>query len=89
MFASVLLKWFKENGRDLPWRQTRDPYAIWLSEIILQQTRVEQGRAYYERFISVFPTVPSLVSSSDTSAGVKNSPPDLPALLAYIVIRYS
>ena len=38
-FASILLEWFRENGRDLPWRQTRDPYAIWLSEIILQQTQ--------------------------------------------------
>ena len=47
-FALTLLQWFRENGRDLPWRQTRDPYAIWLSEIILQQTQVKQGWDYWE-----------------------------------------
>ena len=51
MFAQILLQWFRENGRDLPWRQTRDPYAIWLSEIILQQTQVKQGWDYWERFM--------------------------------------
>ena len=44
-FHLTLIKWFRENGRDLPWRQTTDPYAIWLSEIILQQTQVKQGWA--------------------------------------------
>ena len=48
-FSLVLLEWFRENGRQLPWRETTDPYAIWLSEIILQQTRIEQGRPYWER----------------------------------------
>ena len=46
-FTTTILEWFKENGRALPWRETRDPYAIWLSEIILQQTRIEQGRPYW------------------------------------------
>jgi A/G-specific adenine glycosylase len=41
-FTTTILQWFRENGRDLPWRETRDPYAIWLSEIILQQTRIDQ-----------------------------------------------
>ena len=50
-FAQTLLKWFRENGRELPWRQTRDPYAIWLSEIILQQTQVKQGWDYWLRFM--------------------------------------
>ena len=56
-FTNVLLRWFDENRRDLPWRQTRDPYAIWLSEVILQQTRIQQGWAYWERFMKRFPTV--------------------------------
>ena len=55
-FALTLLKWFRENGRDLPWRQTRNPYAIWLSEIILQQTQVKQGWDYWERFMRHWPT---------------------------------
>ena len=42
-FSAVIIHWFRENGRDLPWRETKDPYAIWLSEIILQQTRIAQG----------------------------------------------
>ena len=50
-FTTTILQWFRENGRVLPWRETRDAYAIWLSEIILQQTRIEQGRPYWERFM--------------------------------------
>jgi A/G-specific adenine glycosylase len=65
MFASVLLKWFQENGRDLPWRQTRDPYAIWLSEIILQQTQVKQGWEYWERFMRRWPTVEALAAATE------------------------
>lgn len=64
-FASVLLKWFRENGRDLPWRQTRDPYAIWLSEIILQQTQVKQGWDYWERFMHRWPTVEALAAATE------------------------
>ena len=65
MFASTLLQWFQENGRDLPWRQTRDPYAIWLSEIILQQTQVKQGWEYWERFMRRWPTVEALAAASE------------------------
>ena len=50
-FTTTILQWFQANGRTLPWRETRDPYAIWLSEIILQQTRIEQGRPYWQRFM--------------------------------------
>ena len=64
-FALTLLEWFRENGRELPWRQTCDPYAIWLSEIILQQTRIEQGRPYWERFIHRWPTVEDLAAASE------------------------
>jgi A/G-specific adenine glycosylase len=49
--AQILLAWYDQQGRSLPWRGLRNPYAIWLSEIILQQTRVEQGLSYYHNFI--------------------------------------
>ena len=61
--AVSLLHWYKENKRDLPWRQTGNPYKIWLSEVILQQTRVEQGLPYYERFVERFPDVKSLAQA--------------------------
>ena len=64
-FSETILRWYAENGRDLPWRRTRAPYAIWLSEIILQQTRVAQGREYWERFMEHFPTVDSLASAPE------------------------
>ena len=64
-FTSTILAWFKENGRALPWRETRDPYAIWLSEIILQQTRIEQGRPYWDRFMRRWPTVNDLAAASE------------------------
>lgn len=64
-FAMTILKWFAENGRELPWRETRDPYPVWLSEIILQQTRVAQGLAYWERFMRQFPTVEALAAASE------------------------
>ena len=64
-FALTLLRWFRENGRDLPWRQTSDPYAIWLSEIILQQTQVRQGWEYWERFMRRWPTVELLAQASE------------------------
>ena len=62
-FTTTILQWFHENGRALPWRETRDPYAIWLSEIILQQTRIEQGRPYWERFMQRWPTVQDLAAA--------------------------
>ena len=65
MFNVTLLEWFRENGRDLPWRQTRDPYAIWLSEIILQQTQVKQGWEYWERFMHHWPTVETLAAATE------------------------
>ena len=64
-FALTLLKWFREHGRELPWRQTRDPYAIWLSEIILQQTQVKQGWDYWERFMRRWPTVEDLAGATE------------------------
>ena len=64
-FTDTVLRWYALNGRDLPWRHTRDPYPVWLSEIILQQTRVAQGRAYWERFLDRFPTIESLAAASE------------------------
>ena len=64
-FSSILLRWFATNGRQLPWRETSDAYAIWLSEIILQQTRVEQGRDYWMRFMQRFPNVATLAEASE------------------------
>jgi A/G-specific adenine glycosylase len=65
MFASTLLRWYEENGRDLPWRHTRDPYTIWLSEVILQQTRIEQGRDYWLRFVRRWPRVEDLARATE------------------------
>ncbi|MCS7004215.1 MAG: A/G-specific adenine glycosylase [Cytophagales bacterium] len=63
-FAQKLISWFERHQRELPWRKTKDPYAIWLSEIILQQTRVKQGLAYYEQFLQTFPTIFDLAKAS-------------------------
>lgn len=60
-----LERWFVRSARDLPWRRTTDPYRIWLSEVILQQTQVVQGLGYYERFLEAFPTVNDLASASE------------------------
>ena len=60
-----ILKWYDINKRDLPWRKTKNPYNIWISEIILQQTRMEQGIYYYNRFISKFPNLKSLATSEE------------------------
>ncbi len=64
-FAARLLAWFDAGHRDLPWRRTSDPWAIWVSEIMLQQTRVEAVRAAYERFVERFPTPASFAASDD------------------------
>ncbi|MBR4644710.1 MAG: A/G-specific adenine glycosylase [Bacteroidaceae bacterium] len=64
-FAIKIEQWYKQHKRNLPWRETTNPYYIWLSEIILQQTRVEQGRGYYERFVNTFPTVQALAAASE------------------------
>lgn len=65
-FGDRLLSWYHENKRDLPWRSTKDPYKIWLSEIILQQTRVDQGLDYYMKFVETFPDVYALASAPQT-----------------------
>jgi A/G-specific adenine glycosylase len=62
----ALLRWYRAHRRDLPWRRTRDPYHVWISEIILQQTRVEQGTPYFERFVAAFPTIHDLAAASET-----------------------
>jgi A/G-specific adenine glycosylase len=64
-FSSRLLSWFQNNKRDLPWRASDDPYKIWLSEIILQQTRIAQGISYYYRFIDLFPDINTLARASE------------------------
>jgi len=64
-FAYKILIWYSQNKRTLPWRRTRDPYRIWLSEIMLQQTRVEQGTPYYLKFVSNFPTIEDLAMASE------------------------
>ena len=64
-FTMTLLSWFRENGRELPWRGTNDPYAVWLSEIILQQTRISQGWEYWERFMRRWPTVEALAAATE------------------------
>lgn len=63
--SEILLSWFTEYKRDLPWRNTRDPYLIWVSEIILQQTQVKQGLPYYNRFVQKFPNVNALARASE------------------------
>ncbi|GAC1591135.1 MAG: A/G-specific adenine glycosylase [Hymenobacter sp.] len=63
--AAALLAWYPRHRRDLPWRHTRDPYAIWLSEVILQQTRVAQGLPYYETFVTAYPTVQALAAAPE------------------------
>jgi len=62
-WTKALIRWYKTTMRDLPWRRTSDPYAVWISEIMLQQTRVEAVIAYYHRFLQLFPTVQALASA--------------------------
>lgn len=64
-FRNRLIEWFEREGRDLPWRETKDPYKIWLSEVILQQTQVKQGWDYYLRFIEHYPTVLDLATAPE------------------------
>jgi A/G-specific adenine glycosylase len=64
-FTNSLISWYHANRRDLPWRHTREPYRVWLSEIILQQTRVDQGLAYYYKFLELFPSVNDLAAASE------------------------
>ncbi len=62
-FQKKLLTWYRKNARDLPWRESKDPYQIWVSEIMLQQTRVETVIPYYTRWMTVFPTLHSLAKA--------------------------
>ena len=64
-FNLLITNWYRQNKRDLPWRLTTDPYKIWLSEIILQQTRVDQGLSYYLKFVKEFPTIQALANASE------------------------
>lgn len=64
-FSTKIINWYNQNYRDLPWRNTTDAYKIWLSEIILQQTRVSQGLPYYINFINAFPTVKDLANADE------------------------
>ncbi|MBC7846751.1 MAG: A/G-specific adenine glycosylase [Flavobacterium sp.] len=64
-FSNVLIKWYLQNKRDLPWRKTDNPYLIWLSEIMLQQTRVAQGTPYFLSFTTAFPTVFDLANANE------------------------
>lgn len=64
-FSTKITRWYQNNKRDLPWRKTTDPYKIWLSEIILQQTRIDQGTSYYHKFTENFPSVEVLARASE------------------------
>ena len=64
-FEKILAAWYKKNKRDLPWRKTKDPYPVWISEIILQQTRIDQGTAYYHRFLERFPGINELAGADE------------------------
>ena len=59
-FSSKLYIWYKKNKRELPWRKTKDPYKIWISEVILQQTRVRQGIPYYLKILKKYPSLKDL-----------------------------
>lgn len=64
-FAALILKWYSRNARDLPWRRRRDPYAIWISEVMLQQTRVETALPYFERWMARLPSIQALAAASE------------------------
>jgi A/G-specific adenine glycosylase len=64
-FVRLTIAWYTENSRDLPWRSTKNPYFIWLSEVILQQTMVDQGRKYYENFTKTYPSVNDLAKAEE------------------------
>ncbi|MCB9224936.1 MAG: A/G-specific adenine glycosylase [Crocinitomicaceae bacterium] len=64
-FSTLIKNWYRQNARELPWRSTSDPYAIWLSEIILQQTRVDQGMDYYLKFLDHYPDIQSLANATE------------------------
>lgn len=65
LFSNSIISWYRRNPRHLPWRETQDPYPIWLSEIILQQTRVAQGLPYYQAFVAAYPTIKNLAEADE------------------------
>tara|TARA_B100000683_G_scaffold275182_1_gene325167 strand:- start:5410 stop:6444 length:1035 start_codon:yes stop_codon:yes gene_type:complete len=65
IFQNTIIEWYHKNKRDLPWRNTTDPYKVWISEIILQQTKVSQGLPYYNRFITEFPSITDLANAKE------------------------
>lgn len=62
-----LQRWYREHGRDLPWRRTRDPYAIWVSEVMLQQTQVATVIPYFQRWMQTLPGIPALAAAPPSS----------------------
>lgn len=66
-FSNILIYWYLQNKRDLPWRKSKDPYFVWLSEIMLQQTRIAQGMSYYLKFADAFPTVNDLANAEEST----------------------
>ena len=64
-FTVEVTGWYRDNRRDLPWRQDKDPYHVWVSEIMLQQTRVEAVRDYYQRFMQALPTIEALAEAEE------------------------
>lgn len=64
-FALLIQVWYRQNHRILPWRETKDPYKIWLSEVLLQQTRVDQGKSYYNKFIEKYPNIQKLAAAEE------------------------
>ena len=64
-FSNQIIPWYQKNLRKLPWRETKDPYKIWISEVILQQTRVDQGLPYYNNFLKAFPTIQKLAIAEE------------------------
>ena len=67
IFSNALIYWYLQNNRELPWRETKNPYFIWLSEIMLQQTRVAQGLSYYKKFTEAFPTIFELAKANEST----------------------
>ena len=81
-FSETLLRWYDTNRRSLPWRGAQDPYAVWLSEIMLQQTRAETVRGYYTRFLDRFPDVHALANAPEESfPSGSNLPSPTPATM--------
>ncbi len=95
-FSNLLIQWYLKNRRDLPWRKTKDTYKIWLSEVVLQQTRVAQGIAYYLRFLERFPTIFDLAKADEDTVlklwqglGYYTRARNLHHTAKYIVVHYN